>query len=945
MPPASDKDTLVPALRAALPPGRVHADALTRAAYACDASLYLVVPRAVVRPASVAELQATLGVARAQKVPVTPRAAGTSLSGQALGPGVILDVSHHWKGLEVAPDGRSIAVEPGVTGGHVNAVLRPTGRRLGPDPASIDAAMLGGIVANDSSGMCCGTAETAYATLEGLEVVLADGRLVDTRRPLADVAPELASGLLDLRRRLVSSPALVERVRAAFAIKNTTGYRLDALLDHTAPEAILGHLLVGSEGTLGLVTRARLRTVADPPHRLTALLLLRDVPAAAEAVAPLTRSGARAVELMDRACLRSVERGPWATDALPRDLPDEAAALLVEWQAATHDALATAREAALAAIGSLTLLRPAELTGDAQARAALWKLRKGIFPSVGATRPPGTTTVIEDVAVPVSRLAPAVLDLQALLRKHGHDRAGSGVFGHAKDGNLHFVLAQGARDAAEVERFERFVADLVALVLRHGGSLKAEHGTGRHMAPFVRAAWGDEAYGLMRDVKRLLDPSGLLNPGVLLSDDLRGHLRDLKRLPEVDPLVDRCIECGFCEPACPSRRLTLTPRQRITVRREAARLESGDAGLDLAEIAKDWPHAGLETCAGDGLCATACPVGIDTGELVRRLRGVEHGKAARRRALGVVRRFASAERLARGLLSLGDAVDGLVGTRALAALTRWMPTPGWSASIPRPAPAGLPRTARDGAHAVYLPSCTARVLGAPREAWPGEGKPTPELLVTLARRAGKPVWVPPDAAGSCCGLAFASKGFVEAQALAATRLIDKLWGWTDGGRLPAVVDASSCVLALRTLDRSVSLGPTHRERWHALRITDAVELVHDELLPALTPRRLPTTVGVHATCAARKLGLERKLLAVASACAATAHAPLALACCGAAGDRALVVPELGQAALRDEASELRAAGCAGVVAGNPACELGLRQGTGLPAASFLALVEASTRGP
>jgi D-lactate dehydrogenase len=933
-------DPLVPALVAALPAGRVHADALTRAAYACDASLYRVVPRAVVRPASVAELQATLAVARAQKVPVTPRAAGTSLSGQALGPGVILDVSHHWKGLEVAPDGLSVSVEPGVTGGHVNAVLRSRGRRIGPDPASIDAAMLGGIVANDSSGMCCGTAETAYATLDGLEVVLADGRLVDTRRPLAEVAPELAAGLLDLRRRLVSSPALVEKVRAAFAIKNTTGYRLDALLDHAAPEAILGHLLVGSEGTLGLVTRVGLRTVPDPPHRLTALLLLRDVPAAAEAVAPLTRSGARAVELMDRACLRSVEG---YSDALPKDLPDEAAALLVEWQAATPDALASAREAALAATSSLALLRPAELTGDAQARAALWKLRKGIFPSVGATRPPGTTTVIEDVAVPVARLAPAVLDLQALLRAHGHDRAGSGVFGHAKDGNLHFVLAQGARDAAEVQRFDRFVADLVALVLRHGGSLKAEHGTGRHMAPFVRAAWGDEAYGLMRDVKSLLDPSGLLNPGVLLSDDPRGHLRDLKRLPEVDPLVDRCIECGFCEPACPSRRLTLTPRQRITVRREAARLESGDTGLDLAEIAKDWPHAGLDTCAGDGLCATACPVGIDTGELVRKLRGVERGQAAKRRALGLVRRFSSAERLARGLLSLGDAVDGLVGTRALAALTRLLPAPGWSGSIPRPAPAGLPRTERDGARAVYLPSCTARVLGAPRQAWPSEGTPTPELLVTLARRAGRPVWVPPDAAGSCCGLAFASKGFFEAQALAATRLIDKLWGWTDGGRLPAVVDASSCVLALRTLDRSVPLGPTHRERWRRLRVVDAVEQVHDELLPALAPRRLPLTVGVHATCAARKLGLEPKLLAVASACAARAHAPLALACCGAAGDRALVVPELGQAALRDEASELRAAGCSGVVAGNPACELGLRQGTGLPAASFLALVELSTR--
>ncbi len=168
--------------------------------------------------------------------------------------------------------------------------------------------------------------------------------------------------------------------------------------------------------------------------------------------------------------------------------------------------------------------------------------------------------------------------------------------------------------------------DVVALVVnRYDGALKAEHGTGRNIAPFVETEWGPDAYAVMRELKRLADPDGILNPGVIITDDPHAHLAHLKSLPAVDPAVDTCIECGYCESKCPSRDLTLTPRQRIVVRRHMERLSGEPAGAaSLAAIEADFDYEALDTCAADGLCATACPVGIDTGQLTKHLRTARH---------------------------------------------------------------------------------------------------------------------------------------------------------------------------------------------------------------------------------------------------------------------------------------------------------------------------------
>lgn len=937
-------DGLLAALRAALPPERVRARPIDLAAYASDASVYRIVPRAVVAPHDVAEVRATLEVAHARRVPVTFRAAGTSLSGQAVGPGVIVDVSRGWKRVEVGVGGGRVRVEPGVIGGHVNALLRPFGRRLGPDPASIDACMLGGILANNSSGMCCGVAENAYHTLEAMTVVLSSGLVVDTARPerLRSDAPDLARGLLDLRARLLARPDLVERVRTRRSIKNTTGYALDALLDHAEPADALAHLMIGSEGTLGFIAEAVLKTVPDPPCRLAALLLFASVPAAAAAVDAIARTGARAVELLDRACLRAVATRPGVPPGLD-DLEPTAAALLVEWACADEAALASTRAIAAPLLGGLPLLRPAALVSDARERAALWAVRKGVFPSVGAARAPGTAVVIEDVAFPPGHLAAGTLGLQTILREHGWTEAV--VFGHAKDGNLHFVLTPRLDDPSDVRRYDAFMRALVRLVLEHEGSLKAEHGTGRNMAPFVREAWGDELHDLMREVKRLLDPEGLLNPGVVLTDDPAAHLRHLKDLPRVAPVVDRCIECGFCEPVCPSRRLTLTPRQRIVVRRELARAGT-DRALTDPGIARDWDWEGLDTCAGDGMCATACPVEIDTGELVRGLRAEARSPLARSIATTLAGHLGALERGARGALHLTDLAAEVIGAGALEALSSLgsralgRRLPAFSAGLPR---AGRPplATASLEPELVYFATCTSRVLGAPRG---GPAISAAEAFLRVADRAGIGMRAP-ALPGRCCGLPFAAKGFPEARSRALSDLVRALWRASDGGRLRVVADASSCAQALRAPDAGAALSdPRDRSRWRRLRVLHPAEALL-ELLPRLSVRPRPERVAVHPTCGARKLGADGALLQVARACAPGARSPLALSCCGAAGDRGLLVPELPRAALELERAELLRGGFSAFYADNPACEAGLRAATGLPFRSFVHLVEESTRAP
>jgi D-lactate dehydrogenase len=938
------------ALRAIVGDAQVLTRPLDLAAYACDASMYRLEPQAVVRPQTVDHIRQLFAFCRRERIPMTFRAAGTSLCGQAVTDGILVDLARHWRQVEVLDGGRRVRVQPGVIGASVNIRLRPLRAKIGPDPASLEACMIGGILANNSSGMCCGVVQNAYHTLDSLVFVLPSGTAIDTASPRADdqlraAEPALVAGLLDLRREVASRPELHARIRHKYLTKNTTGYSLNALVDFERPIDMFAHLLVGSEGTLAFIASAVLRTVPDLPVKYTGLLFFPTIREACAAIVPLRDAGAVAIEVMDRAALRSVERQPGIPPSL-RSLPDAAAGLLIEFQALEEASRPSLEVSARAVVGGLRLLEPARFTHVAAEQAALWKVRQGMFPSVGAVRRRGTAVLIEDVAFPVDRLADAVVDLQAIFARHGYDEAI--VFGHAKDGNLHFVITQSFNDESEVARYARLMDDVVNLVVRrYDGALKAEHGTGRNMAPFVETEWGPDAYAIMRRLKALADPDGVLNPGVILNDDPRAHLAHLKDLPGVEDEVDKCIECGYCERRCPSRDLTMTPRQRIVVRRHMERLKTADrVSARIAELDADFAYDGLDTCAADGLCALSCPVGIDTGLLTKRLRARRHLPAGHRVAVWMARHFAAVESAVRVALGVGGAAERLVGSRAMAALTR-LPsivlrrrTPRWLAPMPAAGGRRAPATSRTDAAAVYFPSCVSRTMGR----LPGEPRDgsIQDTMVTLAARAGHPLWIPGDADGHCCGVPFSSKGYVEAHRLAVNRTIESFWRWSDAGRLPVVVDTSPCTYGLRTCRDALSAE--NRTRFDALTIVDSVEFAARTLLGSLAILRRRTRVVLHPVCSVVKMNLAADLEQIARACADEVMVPLEAGCCGFAGDRGWLVPELTASATGGEAGEVAAlTGVEGYYSSSRTCEIGLSRSTGRVYRSHLYLLEWASR--
>jgi D-lactate dehydrogenase len=931
-----------------LSPEQVLTRPIDRIAFASDASLYRLVPQAVVQPRTVEDICALFSFSQARRIPITFRAAGTSLSGQSITDGILVDLSRGWRKIEIEADGTLIRMGPGVIGSEANIALRSLHRRIGPDPASIDAAMMGGMVANNASGMCCGVVENSYHTLESLTFVLPNGLVIDTADPNAnqkfcDHSPEIAQGILRLKAQIEADADLVQRIRAKYRQKNTTGYALNAFLDYDTPEQIMAHLLVGSEGTLGFIAEVVLKTLPTYPYKATGLLLFETVQEAADAVFPLADSGARAIEFMDRAALRSVEKEPGLVDLL-KGLPEGTAGLLVEYQTASPEERALAQETAARTCADFKLLTPVAFTTKPAEQAQLWKIRKGLYPSIGGMRSQGTTVLIEDVTFKVKDLAAAITDLQELFMVHNYPEAI--IFGHAKDGNLHFVLTPSFNDEASIFQYERFMDDIVDLVVKkYDGALKAEHGTGRNMAPFVETEWGRHGYEIMAQLKTLVDPDNLLNPGVIINPDPKAHIHDLKPWPIVEAEVDKCIECGFCEPKCPSRDLTLTPRRRIVVRREIARLiETGKEPEMLASLVKDYQYDGLETCAVDGYCALACPVHIDTGQLVKRLRTEQISPTGHNIAVKLVRQFGAVETGLRLAVTMGHIAAKVIGVKGVAGISKLgekvahTALPKWSKSVPRPVYKRLPATDRQNAEVVYFPTCISRVMGTS----PQKGAPTIiEAMVASANRAGLPLWIPKDSPGNCCGMPFSSKGYTKAFREQIHKTLGRFWEWSDGGRLPVVIDSSSCAYTLLTCRDYLS--PEDQSRWDQMRLLDPIDFIYSMILPRLQIKPLKRSVILHPNCSAVKLGLQDKLVAIAKACAESVTVPDNLKCCGFAGDRGLLFPELNHSAAAPEAEEVLLREYDGYYSSNLTCEMGMQEVTGKPYQSITFLLEEATR--
>jgi D-lactate dehydrogenase len=885
--------------------------------YASDASPYRLFPRAVVMAHDAEDVAKVLAYGREKRIPVTFRAGGTSLNGQGQSDGILVDVRRHFRGVAVEEDGARARVKPGTVLGHANRVLAPYGRKLGPDPASTDIATVGGVIANNSGGMRCGVTKDSYSTVRSLTFVLPSGTRIDTAAPgaAADFAaaePELVAGLAAIRDEIRADEELSERIRHKFAIKNTTGYRLCAFLDADEPLEIFRRLLVGSEGTLAFIAEAVFETVPVPAVTTTAWI---HFPGIDEAIAPVTDlvdSGASAVELMVAPALITAA---WNMVGAPeewKELPPESAVLLVEFGGADEAELDDRVAGAMAILASHETIRPIDFTREEEEIELAWRVREGLHGLIGRVRPPGTALIVEDVCVPPQRIAEGARDLQALLGEHGFL---PGVAGHASAGNLHFMLTPDFAKREDLDRYEAFMSGLVELIVeKYDGSLKAEHGTGINMAPYVEREWGEAATELMWRVKRLADPDGVLSPGVVLNRDPGIHLRNLKTTPPVEESITTCVECGFCEPVCPSRDLTTTPRQRIVLRREMARQPEGSP-LRRA-LMEELSYEVMETCAVDGSCQIACPVGIDTGRFVKELRQREHSERAERRALSRARRWGLFEGASRFGLRVGG---------PLARRTRR------GRALPGAASAELPATIHTGAAAVYVPSCTNRIFA---------GRPV-AALVEVSSRAGLSVWIPEDVGGSCCGLPWSSKGFAEAHREKANEMVERLWSWSGEGALPIVVDAASCTNAIAEPGDGV-LSEENAERLVKLEIVDPVAWAQ-RLLPWLEVSEKVVAATVHPTCATRRMGLAAPLRDLASVLAEDVYVPPSATCCAFAGDRGISHPELTASATRQQAAEVAGRSFDAHLSSNRTCEIALERATGEPYESVICLLERLTR--
>ncbi len=924
------------ALLPVIPKERMFHDALSTLAYGTDASFYRLIPKLVIRARNEQEIAAILHQADLQNIPVTFRAAGTSLSGQAISDSVLVIVSHGWQNWKVLEEGRKIRLQPGIRGGRANTFLVKYGRKIGPDPASIDSAMIGGIVANNASGMCCGTSENSYKTMADIRIILPDGTVLDTADEASCTAfhnshAAFLEGIAAIAAEIKADPELEARIRRKYKIKNTTGYSLNAFVDYSDPIDIVKHLVIGSEGTLAFISDVTYNTVVDHKHKALAMITYTDIAHACEAVQILKRQNkVSAVELIDRAGVRSVDQAP-GIPAFLKTIGPESCVLLVETRAATAEELEAKAAAITEGIASVPTELPYAFTTDAKEQATLWKLRKEMLPTVAGMRRSGTTAIIEDICFPIEKLAEATVRLREVFAADGY--ADAVIFGHALAGNLHFMFNQDFSTAAEVEKYKHFMDDVVKLVVdRYDGSLKAEHGTGRNMAPFVEYEWGKQAYALMQRVKALFDPKGILNPGVILNTDPMAHISNLKPIPSTRQIVDKCMECGFCEGYCVAEGLTLSPRQRVAAFREIERLKaSGEEPHRAAEMQKLFRYAGDQTCATDSLCNLHCPVGADAGKMVKEIRHESHSPRGEKRAVWLAGHMAGVTATLRGGLKCLNALRLVFGKRVFGAMARGLRAatgkalPLWNEYMPTGASKihVTPAPERER-KVVYFPSCITRSMGTTK-AYSKEKEVT-QVTAALLEAAGFQVIYPEKMDSLCCGMLFSSKGYVEAGQKASDTLKAALEAASDGGRIPILCDMSPCLYTMKS-----NFGDE-------LPLYEPTEFIEKFVLEHLTLKPIDEKVALFAVCSAKKMGVDPCLKRVAERCAREVVV-VDSNCDGFAGDRGFLFPELNEHGLRDLRRQVE--GCDEGFAVSRTCEVGLSRNSGIVFKSIVYLVAAA----
>ena len=984
-----DYSAFIKEIRAVLPAERLYTDELRTLAWGTDASFYRLTPLVVVRAKDEAEVSTIIKVAKRHNLPFTFRAAGTSLSGQSVSDSILIVAGKNWEGYSVALDAESITLQPGIVGARVNQILKPLGRVFPPDPASIGSAMVGGIVANNASGMNCGTHANSDRMLLSARLVLPDGTVLDTgdaanREAFSKSHPEFIAKIEALRDRIRSNQSLADRIRKKYSIKNVTGLNLRPFVAYDDPFDIIAHCVVGSEGTLAFISQVTMRTLHDYPCKASAMLYFFTMRESCEAVVALKqlRSGdediamseenlmVKSAEMLDYLSLASVDDPVYLqykqdVDAgkiegvEPGDYHN-LTAILTETKAMTPEDLQRRIDAITACLSQFKTYIPVSFTTDPAVYGKYWAIRSGIFPSVGGARPVGTSCLIEDVAFAVEDLPEATVKLQKLIADHGYKDAC--IYGHAFEGNYHFIINQLFSDESEVQRYAAMMRDVARLVVEeYDGSLKAEHGTGRNMAPFVKYEWGEEAYAAMRELKEIFDPQYLLNPGVIFNDDPECFIKHFKPLPELkmrgldlpsgegndrhDSVhetvegvlkANKCIECGFCEVNCVTCGFTLSSRQRIVIQREISHLrETGSDPKRLATLVKQYRYQGNQTCAGDGLCATSCPMKINVADLTHLVRqeALLPGSMGYRTGDFAARHFAGIKRGLRFTLDVARLGHNVLGTTAMRGMTGAMHKAGlplWTSAMP--GKAKQPRAGRAGEESdhkvVYFPSCINQTMGL------SKGAPVKNTLVNemvrLCRKAGYQVIFPEGLEKMCCGTIWESKGMLDIADRKTAELDEALWQASEQGKYPVMCDQSPCLHRLRKCIKR-------------MRLYEPVEFIWEFLRGRLEFTPIDRRIALHFTCSTREMGLVDTMTNLARLCSNNVFLPEGVGCCGFAGDRGWTHPEVNRWALRKLRRQLEENRIEMGYSNSRTCEVGLETNGGIPYQSIVYLVNEVTR--
>ena len=941
-----------------IPQERIYTDELRRLAWGTDAGFYRLIPQIVIRSKGEEEVSRLLKLADRYGLPVTFRAAGTSLSGQAISDSILIVAGKHWEDYRISADYKQITLQPGIVGQRVNEILAPFGRKFAPDPASVKSAMVGGIVMNNASGMNCGTHANSDKVMVSARIVLMDGTVLDTGDPVSRASfeathPEFIRRICELRDGIRANQKLAERIRYKYSIKNVTGLNLLPFICFDDPFDIIAHSMVGSEGTLAFLSQVTMNTEYDYPHKASAMLYFTTIKEACRAVVAMkkleTADGepiVKGAELLDYKSLSSVNDPVFLKykDAVGAGKATGLTAVLTETKACTLEELNQRIATIETCLGLFENHVPVHFTDRPEEYSQYWAIRSGIFPSVGGTRQPGTTCLIEDIAFHIEDLPEATEELQQLIARHGYDDAC--IYGHALEGNYHFIINQSFSTDADVKRYEDLMDDVKKLVVdKYDGSLKAEHGTGRNMAPFVRDEWGDDAYQAMKAVKELFDPKGLLNPGVIFNEDPKCHIKNFKPLPLI-PLgpdspaskVNRCIECGFCEVNCLSCGFTLSSRQRIVLQREMARLrQSGEDPQRLALLEKQYSYPGNQTCAGDGLCSMSCPMGINTGDLTHVIRqeALPKGSLGYKTGDFVANHFAGVKGALRPVLGLANMGHTVLGTKVMSGITKGMHNlmgiPLWTPAMPKAYRVNFTlqqSQPKQPLKVVYFPSCINQTMGLPKES--PVDQPLVDKRLSLLKKAGYEVIFPKNMDKLCCGTIWESKGMLDIADRKSAELEAALWEASEQGKYPVLCDQSPCLHRMRECIKKMKLY-------------EPAEFIYTFLKDKLifTPTHRP--VAVHVTCSTRKMGLANIIIALAKMCSTKVLVPEGVGCCGFAGDKGFTHPELNSYALRKLRPQIEKEGIQIGYSNSRTCEIGLTTNAGIPYVSIAYLVDECTK--